>query len=233
MAVPPSAVRPDKRERGPARGRWSAAGARARLSLNATAPTRSSSGASSRKRSAAERAASSRSGATSVAVIEREVSVTSTTEACSTGTATVVSGRASAITRPATESASRALGTWRRQRAAAGAARAATEAPGKRMAYRRRRRWASRCRATPAGTASRPSRKSGAAKLIRRPRARLAVGARRGVAPPAVEPTAQLAQPVVARVEHDVVGAGGAQAGRHRLAALGLERGVALAHARA
>ena len=133
MAVPPSAARPASARR---TWSWSVVGgcSTCAVSLNETAPTRSASGASSRKLFAAWRAADSRSGATSVAVIERDVSVTSTTEACSTGTATVVSGRASASTSPATDSASRADGTWRRQRASAGTARAATGAPGKRTA---------------------------------------------------------------------------------------------------
>ena len=51
----------------------------------ATTPTRASSGTSSRKRCAAERAASRRLGSTSSASIERDTSVTSTIDACSRG----------------------------------------------------------------------------------------------------------------------------------------------------
>ena len=56
-------------------------------------------------------------------------------------------------------------------------------------------------------------------------------GAARGAA--LVEASAQSAQPVVAGVEHDVVGAGSADVGGQRSAPLGLERGVPLSHARA
>ena len=65
--------------------------------LKVTAPTLSSRGAWSRKPSAARRTAVIRDGATSRASIDPEVSVTSTTAARSSGTATVASGRASAM----------------------------------------------------------------------------------------------------------------------------------------
>ena len=63
-----------------------------------------------RNRSAAERAASRRVGETSVAIIEREWSVTSTTEACSAGTATVRFGLASARTSAAIASSASTAG---------------------------------------------------------------------------------------------------------------------------
>ena len=66
-------------------------------SAKATRPTCSCFGHRSRKRVAAALAAARRVGETSVAFIEPEVSVTSITDAFSTGTATVASGRASAI----------------------------------------------------------------------------------------------------------------------------------------
>ena len=63
---------------------------------NATKPTSSLSGTRSRNVCAAERAASSRDGSTSFADIEPDSSVTSITEAFSTGTAAVASGFANA-----------------------------------------------------------------------------------------------------------------------------------------
>jgi hypothetical protein len=101
-------------------------------SENATRPTRSSSGTVSRKFSAAPRAASSRVGLTSVADIEREMSVTSTTEARSTGTCTVFSGRASEIASAASASASSANGRWRLQRGSGAATAASVASAGKR-----------------------------------------------------------------------------------------------------
>ena len=65
--------------------------------LKVTAPTFTRRGTRSRKRAAADFIAASREGATSVARIEPERSIASTTVACSVGTATVASGRASAI----------------------------------------------------------------------------------------------------------------------------------------
>jgi hypothetical protein len=66
------------------------------LWLNATAPTRTFSGIASRNVAAAFLAAASRVGATSVACIEPERSVTIITRACSVGTATVACGFATA-----------------------------------------------------------------------------------------------------------------------------------------
>ena len=64
--------------------------------LKATAPTRTLSGTASRNVPAAFLAAASRFGATSLASIEPERSVTMITRACSVGTAIVACGLASA-----------------------------------------------------------------------------------------------------------------------------------------
>jgi hypothetical protein len=106
-----------------------------------TKPTSSLSGTRSRKLSAAERAASSRDGSTSVADIEPDSSVTSTTDAFSTGTCMVACGRALATARLAAAAASRAAGSTRRSRGWRIEANVA--AAGKRTANRRRRRRAS------------------------------------------------------------------------------------------
>ena len=66
--------------------------------LNTTPPTLTRLGTLSRNASPATRAALSRDGATSVAVIEPDTSVTSMIEARSSGTATVISGLAAATT---------------------------------------------------------------------------------------------------------------------------------------
>ncbi len=91
------------------------------------------SGTRSRKRVAADWAAASRVGVTSVAFIEPDVSVTSITEAFSIGTATVASGRASASTRPASERHSSAGGIARRARPVRPTTAASVAAAGKRM----------------------------------------------------------------------------------------------------
>jgi hypothetical protein len=65
--------------------------------------------------------------------MEPEPSVTSMTEACSTGTATVASGRASAVSPRASASAMSAAGTWRRQ-PGLGTSLAIAPAAGKRTA---------------------------------------------------------------------------------------------------
>ncbi len=72
--------------------------------LKAIAPTRTSVGTASRNVPAALRAATSRLGATSFASMEPERSVATTTVACSTGTASVRSGLATATTTPASAS---------------------------------------------------------------------------------------------------------------------------------
>ncbi len=95
VAVPPSATRPSSTERASLRSSdglstiWG-------VSEKVTEPIRSCGGAWSRKRSPALRAASSRLGSTSSAFIDRDTSVTSVTEARSTGTPTLRSGLASA-----------------------------------------------------------------------------------------------------------------------------------------
>ena len=68
---------------------------------NATRATRNPSGRLAMKSDAAALAAVRRSGETSVASIEREVSMVSTTVASSRGTGTTIDGRASAIPRTA------------------------------------------------------------------------------------------------------------------------------------
>ena len=67
-----------------------------------------------------------------MASIEPDVSVTSTTEARSIGTATVASGRASAVTSPASARHSSAVGTARRQRGTRGITACSVERAGKR-----------------------------------------------------------------------------------------------------
>ena len=115
VAVLPAAFTPASASRTAA---WSRVGVcrTVGLWLNATAPTRTSSGTSSRNVPAARRAATSRLGATSFASIEPERSVVITTVACSTGTATVTCGRASATIRPVAASPRATTGACRRQR---------------------------------------------------------------------------------------------------------------------
>ncbi len=97
-------------------------------------PTRVALGSLSRKVSAAACAADSRSGSRSVAAIEPEWSVTRTTDAPSTGTATVRCGLASASASAAIAASASTVGTWRRQGETAPAARASVAAAGKRIA---------------------------------------------------------------------------------------------------
>ena len=84
-------------------------------SANVTMPSRNVSGSSSVSRRAALTAAVSRSGSTSLAFIEPEMSVTITTVAARCGAATVRCGRASAITSVASASRISSGGMWRRQ----------------------------------------------------------------------------------------------------------------------
>ena len=97
-------------------------------------PTRASSGTSSMKPCAAERAASMRLGSTSRASIERDTSLTSTIEACSVGTATVACGRASASASAVSAARNSASGAWRRQDGTRGSSGASVATPGKRTA---------------------------------------------------------------------------------------------------
>ena len=77
----------------------------------------------------------------SVAVIEREWSVTSMIDACSTGTATVFSGLATATASAAAAARYSAIGTCRRQRGRRGAT-AGTNAGLANASWRApRRRW--------------------------------------------------------------------------------------------
>ena len=95
VAVPPSATRSSSTERASLRssdGLSTICG----VSEKVTEPIRSWRGAWSRNRSPALRAASRRLGSTSSACIDRDTSVTSVTDARSTGTPTVRSGLASA-----------------------------------------------------------------------------------------------------------------------------------------
>ena len=117
-------------------------------------------------RLAAAFAAVRRSGATSVAFIEPDVSVTSITDAFSTGTAMVASGRASAVIRPASARHSSAGGIARRARPVRPATAASVAVAGKRTTYFAGRRRASTSASSAAGMAARPSRNSGAWKLI-------------------------------------------------------------------
>ena len=79
-------------------------------------------------------AAARRDGWTSVAFIEPDVSVTSITDARSTGTATVASGRASASASAASARQSSAVGMARRQLPPRGATDASVGSAGKRTA---------------------------------------------------------------------------------------------------
>jgi hypothetical protein len=83
---------------------------------NLTRPTRKSSGTLATNVSAAALAAVSRSGWTSLASIEPEVSVTSTMLASRRCAATVRSGRAIAISSAASASSASSAGRWRVQR---------------------------------------------------------------------------------------------------------------------
>ena len=114
-------------------------------SENETAPTCSSFGTFSRKSRAACWAAARRVGDTSSARIDPDWSVTSMTDAFSTGTATVVCGLASATSSAASAARSSAAGRWRRQRDTPPEAMtpASTGTAVKRTTYLRRRRWAS------------------------------------------------------------------------------------------
>ena len=93
MAVPPFALSDPSNSRTVA---WSSVGGRILTGIpeNATSPTWRFFGERSRKVSAASWAAERRSGATSVAAIEPEVSTARTTFASSLGTSTVAWGRA-------------------------------------------------------------------------------------------------------------------------------------------
>ena len=88
-----------------------------------TSPSRKSRGSLSASARPASLAAVRRSGLTSVANIEPEVSVTITTIACRCSAATVRSGRASAISSAISASRASSAGMWRVQ-----PTRAATEA---------------------------------------------------------------------------------------------------------
>ena len=68
---------------------------------NTTRPTRNASGSWSTKSDAAFCAAANRDGSTSVACIDPETSSVRTIVACSRGTATIIDGRARAMTRAA------------------------------------------------------------------------------------------------------------------------------------
>src|SRR5918999_174162 len=133
VAVPPLGRSRSSSAR--ASSRWARSGSMACTAwLNVTAPTRSPPGVRSRKRSAAARTAATREGSTSRASMEPETSVTSTTAARSSATATVVSGRARAIAAtvsspPPHDCGGRPAGS-RRPPEAGPAAPAGTRAPG-------------------------------------------------------------------------------------------------------
>ena len=111
-----------------------AGGSRMRKADLVTAISDHQRGGSVADRDAAERAASSRDGSTSVADIEPDSSVTSTTDAFSTGTATVACGLATATASVAAAAASSAGGRMRRRRGWRPAAAANTDAAGNRTA---------------------------------------------------------------------------------------------------
>ncbi len=81
-----------------------------------------------------------RSGSTSVASIDSDVSSATTTVARSRGTCTSASGRAKAAVRATSESSSRAAGTCRFQAALRGTTDASRSSSVKRAAYAGRRR---------------------------------------------------------------------------------------------
>jgi hypothetical protein len=83
------------------------------LVLNEMTPSRNSSGSEWTSVRAASRAALSRSGLTSVACIEPDVSCTSITVPCRCSTATVRSGRASAMPSAASASTASSAGRCR------------------------------------------------------------------------------------------------------------------------
>ena len=141
-------------------------------SANATRPVCSFSGTRSRKRLAAAFAAVSRSGATSVAFIEPDVSVTSITDAFSTGTATVASGRASAVISPASARHSSAGGIARRARPVRPATAASVAVAGKRTTYFAGRLRASKSASSAAGMAARREQEQRGLEAHRRLRPR-------------------------------------------------------------
>src|SRR4051812_47571841 len=163
--------------------------------------------------------------------MDPEVSVTSTTEARSTGTATVASGRARASTSAPRASASSAGGTRRRQALCVGRIAASVGVAGKRTTYRAGRRRARTRAARASGTTASPSRNSGDWKLMRRS------GAERTDGRPAAAGTArtggssqappEVAQPVAVRGHDDVPRPDAPQRGRHLVAAAQFGRGEA------
>jgi hypothetical protein len=112
-AVPPSgSMLPSARR---TTSRSSVGGVRTSAAVeNRTTPILTFSGTSSTKVRAAAWAASKRFGATSVAIIDSEVSMVRTTEASSVGTSTVRCGRAAPTSRAESASSISAGGTWRR-----------------------------------------------------------------------------------------------------------------------
>jgi hypothetical protein len=107
---------------------------------NDTRPTRKRSGSLSRNVEAADLAASRRVGATSVAVIEAELSIVSSTVASSRGTATTACGLAIATTSAASADTASSAGTWRRLPGDASTTLARRSRFVKRAAYLIRRR---------------------------------------------------------------------------------------------
>jgi hypothetical protein len=108
-----------------------------------TSPTRKRSGRRSRNDDAADFAASSRVGGTSVAVIDAELSIVRTTVALSRGTATTVCGLAIATMRAASAASASSAGRWRRRPGDASTTLASRSRFVKRAAYLIRRRWTS------------------------------------------------------------------------------------------
>ena len=213
MAVPPSASR-SRDAHARARGRWLGRDDGATGSWRRPRRPRAARRARRRGRPrAAPRAASRRLGSTSVACMEPDTSVTSTTAARSTGTATVACGRASA-----TASAASARGD---ARPAGGAARTAWP-PGA-----GEDRHAGEAHAVAPAAPPRPG--VGRRQHGQRGEREQHEGRRRSSPQRAVR--AASSQGASGR-EHHVVGPGRAQLVAHRLASLALALRVALAQAR-
>ena len=142
--------------------------------LKATAPTRRSFGTSSRNWLTALLAASKRFGLMSVAVIEREWSVASTTVACSIGTATTAWGRASATTGRGRDRVEQRREVAAHSRDRAGVTAAASAGAGERLAAAHARALREHVErrspaTTTAGRAAQRERRRSLRRALRRP----------------------------------------------------------------
>ena len=136
---------------------------------NDTSPTRKRSGSWSRNDEAADFAASRRVGATSVAVIEAELSIVRTTVASSRGTATTAWGLAIATISAARAASANTAGMWRRRPGEASTMFASRSRFVNRAAYLIQRRCTSQYARSATGISSSPQRTNGLAKLIAPP----------------------------------------------------------------